>query len=453
MRLDSRRCRCLTGTGRWGKIARKMLWTVGILIVLIAAATFAGCWCLLQPVEVPPEEAAARKWAEGPGDKWVTALGGRMKTDYIPMAGRVAGCRVDLSGTRVLDADLHHLNGFGPLLLELDLSETEVDGSGMPDLRKLGRGSMRLSLRGTRVTDETLSRLVDGVNFSQLDLGDTGITDAGIEALLKADANSGGSLDLSNTKVTRAGIRRLKGIRLLRALSLQGLPLTDEDVPMLADLADKDWNLWTLDVSGARLSAKGIDRLHEAVEGSTVIVAGKRSLSLESCEPTGDRYRIAPYLTVARALQEEGKDVAVAKLRHWAKMGYEDQVLILCRMLFEPKEGGELRAPRMGRGDFLGGTSRRDWRLRPIALHKNVPVLIEKGDELGRIGEASIVYVDYCVKSCRWREPKYTELDAETLREVIHDLIRKTAWKKALSETERAFLLNQAEPGVSPDKE
>ena len=371
-----------------------------------------------------PEEKAARKWAEGPGVKWVEGLGGKLRTSYAPMAGQVVGYRVDLSGTRVLDADLHHLNGFGPLLSRLDLSETEVDGSGMPDLRKLGRGSMgELSLRGTRVTDETLSRLVDGVDFSQLDLSNTGITDAGIEALLKADANSGGRLDLSSTKVTRVGIRRLKGIRLLRALSLQGLPLTDQDVPMLAELADKDWHLWVLDVSGTQLSAKGVARLREAIDGSTDVVAGKRSLSLNGCRSIGDGYRIAPYLALARALQEEGKDVTIAKLWHWDGMGYEDQVVILCRMLFEAKEGQASRGPVTGSEPFLGGTSDEDWPQRPIVLHKNVPILIEEADEFGLWGRFWGSTVDYCVKSCNWREAKYTEMDAETLREVIQDFI------------------------------
>ncbi len=108
--------------------------------------------------------------------------------------------------------------------------------------------------------------------------------------------------------------------------------------------------------------------------------ARAEELPLKACQPIGNGYRIEPYPAVAKGLQQFGQDKAVAKLRGWAK-GHqaEDQVIILTRMLFENKGGGEIRQPMIGEPVPLGETTYADWPAAPIALYEGIPILITKG--------------------------------------------------------------------------
>src|SRR5882672_7824012 len=78
-------------------------------------------------------------------------------------------------------------------------------------------------------------------------------------------------------------------------------------------------------------------------------------------------YKVDPYTRAAASLQSLGKDKACAKLLALAKTRsekrdedpkwYEDlKVVILCRMLFSAKAGGEFRGPMIGGPSFLGNT-------------------------------------------------------------------------------------------------
>src|SRR5882724_8067295 len=89
-------------------------------------------------------------------------------------------------------------------------------------------------------------------------------------------------------------------------------------------------------------------------------------LSLDKC---GDlrSYRVAPYLEVACALQALPKDGAIAQLQKWADTrNYDQQVIILCRMLFEAKDGSKFRRPMLGGPAFYGDTGMEDWPQEPI---------------------------------------------------------------------------------------
>lgn len=115
---------------------------------------------------------------------------------------------------------------------------------------------------------------------------------------------------------------------------------------------------------------------------------------IESCPPIGRDFKIAPYLSVAKSLQEEGSDKAILRLGSWADTGkHEDQVVILCRMLFEAKKGTDFRRPRIGGAAFLGGTDYPDWPLEPIDIYESVPILITSGYMLGGFPEASSRYL------------------------------------------------------------
>lgn len=109
---------------------------------------------------------------------------------------------VDLSGSRVTDADVPTLAGLDAVE-SLDLSRTAVSGvgldrvlAGMPHLR-------RLNLSGARVTDEALTALGPHPTLAELDLSDTPLTDraAAGSGLLRSPGMR--HLRLDGTKVTR----------------------------------------------------------------------------------------------------------------------------------------------------------------------------------------------------------------------------------------------------------
>jgi hypothetical protein len=169
--------------------------------------------------------------------------------------------------------------------------------------------------------------------------------------------------------------------------------------------------------------------------------------SLHDCQPIGRDFRIGPYLTVAKELQQLGQERAVAKLREWARSRKsEDQVIILARMLFAKRAGGELRRPMIGEAMFLGGTGDSAWPLEPIALHRNVPILVTTGYALAGKAEPSVGYLEECVKNGGWRAVKYSEVDRSGLEEILADFIETTWWRKALTVDEEAFLRKQAGP-------
>ena len=396
--------------------------------------------------------------------KWVESQGGILVESRPPMSlRRLSRYTIDLSRTRVSDADLENLSMFKGKISALDLSNTEIDGSGMPRMASIvGGSSLYLSLRGTRVTDETLSRFVEGVRFHELDLSNTAIGDEGVAALLRADDI--GMMDLSNTKVTRDGIQQLKDIEYLRRLSLQGLDLTDADVPMLAELATKDRALRTLNVSGTGISESGITRLRRRGAPRTTIIAARQVIFIQDCARPGDEYRIEPYLAVARALQEEGQVVAIAKLREWARTPPSIaglRVIVLCRMLFEAPEDEEFEEPEI-RGvrfhrlrGFVGGTSAQDWPRVPLAVYRNAPILVARGDSFwprssGGVhilgSNPGVRFVDSFARNYRWRSEKYPELGADEMRDIVREFIENTEWKRRLRDAEKTFLLRQAEP-------
>ncbi len=173
---------------------------------------------------------------------------------------------------------------------------------------------------------------------------------------------------------------------------------------------------------------------------------------LRLCRAIGEDFRIGPFLSVAASLQQMGQEEAVARLKVWAKDGMnEDQVVVLCRMLFEKKEGGEFRRPMIGGADFFGSTSYGQWPLEPIAIHKGVPILITRGYSLGGWPEPSSAYLEYCVKNCQWGTVKFVEQDTDVLKKIIADFIKTSGWKKELRAEEQHFLMNQAEPPVGGD--
>jgi hypothetical protein len=102
----------------------------------------------------------------------------------VPAAYWDDAVTVDLSGTRVSDADLVHLHAL-PTLRGLWLHETGITDAGLTHLETLS-GLQTLNLAGTAVTDAGLSHLERLPGLRYLNLTDTQATSAGVEALRAA---------------------------------------------------------------------------------------------------------------------------------------------------------------------------------------------------------------------------------------------------------------------------
>ena len=180
---------------------------------------------------------------------------------------------------------------------------------------------------------------------------------------------------------------------------------------------------------------------------SISVLKGAEEIDVKSCPPIGWQFKISPYLNVASALQAEGKDSAIRRLRSWADTrAYEDQMVVLCRMLFEPKGQGEFRRPRIGAPSFFGGTSTADWPLEPIALHDGVPILVTETYRLAGEPEASRDYLQYCIEKCEWRAVPYRPRTPEELKKAVAGWLSQQRWQRPLDSRGQAFFAGQAEP-------
>ena len=166
-------------------------------------------------------------------------------------------------------------------------------------------------------------------------------------------------------------------------------------------------------------------------------------IDLKPCPAIGWHFKIAPYLDVAGSLQKEGKKKAVKHLRSWADSGqHEDQVIILCRMLFEPKKQQEFRRPLIGDPSFFGGNH---WPLEPIAVYEGIPILVTHGYVLDEAAESSRDYLQYCVDRCSWRQAPYSARAPEELKKIVDQWLSKQKWPQSLDAEEQRFFTSQAE--------
>ncbi|NQU10392.1 hypothetical protein HQ590_06365 [bacterium] len=155
----------------------------------------------------------------------------------------------------------------------------------------------------------------------------------------------------------------------------------------------------------------------------------------------GGDYNVDPYIRAAVSLQALGKDEACAKLL--AHGG--DAVVVLCRMLFAAKTGGEFRRPMIGGATFLGGTGYSDWPLEPIECVDGVPFLVTTGYFLAGFPEPPASYVTYCMTNCVWSSYQWRIPTAEEKRTALGKLLALQKWKRPLDWGERRFLSTQIE--------
>jgi hypothetical protein len=142
-------------------------------------------------------------------------------------------------------------------------------------------------------------------------------------------------------------------------------------------------------------------------------------------------YHVTPYIAMAASLQKlEHKD-RIATLYDFVRGNERDyRLLVLCRMLFTGKtksgdlKQSEFRRPKIGGGNYLGGSSYTDWPLEPIALVDDVPFLIARGYVLaGSPAESAADYLDYCIYQCDWSPIRFSQKQPSELKAALKNLL------------------------------
>jgi hypothetical protein len=155
-------------------------------------------------------------------------------------------------------------------------------------------------------------------------------------------------------------------------------------------------------------------------------------------------YGASGYLDVANALQAQPRAIAIKQLEDWAKTGkYNDQIIILCRMLFEAKPHGEFRRPMLGGFMFYGNTSEKDWPLEPITIVDDVPLKIVSGYFLAGQAESGSAYLAYCLKNTDWTNRRYQPSDEADIESALDKLLSSSIWKRPLNRDEVSNLTEQ----------
>jgi hypothetical protein len=173
----------------------------------------------------------------------------------------------------------------------------------------------------------------------------------------------------------------------------------------------------------------------------------EKKLSLADL-PDYEKFKADPYLAAAAKLQQDGMDKAAVILADLAGVNETDeQVILLCRLLFKAKSNGEFRSPALGIPVFISpSTDRHDWPLEPIELVDGVPFLVVKGYNLeGGKGESGSMYLYYCQHNCDWKTETFRPKTLAEKQKAFAKLVDSPRWKKPLTEKEKKVLSAQIE--------
>ncbi|MEO8000452.1 MAG: hypothetical protein ABI644_01145, partial [Arenimonas sp.] len=137
--------------------------------------------------------------------------------------------RVDLSRSKISDADLAVLEDFTDLL-ELDLRLTAVSDKGLIHLKTLS--SLRsLNLFRTTVTDEGLRSLTHMTKLETFLIGGTHVTDAGLGSMRAFPELK--KLSVFDTQCSDAGLTSLAGLKNLQTLLTGKSKITEAGIATL----------------------------------------------------------------------------------------------------------------------------------------------------------------------------------------------------------------------------
>ncbi len=134
-----------------------------------------------------------------------------------------------------------------------------------------------------------------------------------------------------------------------------------------------------------------------------------------------NRFQSGHYAEFANQLLTLKIEQRVKLLKDWCKE-YPEQIIVLCRMLFQAKSGGEFRRPQVGKPLFVKGTAKQ-WPLEPIAVVEEIPFLVVRGYAIAGEPEPSIDYLEYCLKNCDWTSKTYANHKPKHLDAAITKLM------------------------------
>jgi hypothetical protein len=154
--------------------------------------------------------------------------GGRITDDGLKLLAHLKDLRIlILWGNPISGDGLKHLRALKELRL-LDLSQTRVTDSRLIGLRDL-TGLERIDLPNNRqLTGAFLQHVADLPNLSDLNLRGSGITDSSLTYL--RHAKNVQSLMVDRTKVTDAGLSHLRGLTGIRRLDLTQTAVTNAGI-------------------------------------------------------------------------------------------------------------------------------------------------------------------------------------------------------------------------------
>jgi len=199
--------------------------------------------------------------------------------------------KLDLSGSRITDADLaERLEGLMSLR-ELKLPDTNITDAGLAHLKNLtslqtlcvhktqvgdtglshlkGLVSLQsLCLNGTQVSDAGLVHIKDLTSLQKLWLIQTNITDAGLVHL--KDLSSLERLYLAKTQITGAGLAHLKNLTSLQNLCVHETQVGDTGLAHLKGLV----SLQSLCLNGTKVSDAGLVHLKDLTSLQSFNVLG-----------------------------------------------------------------------------------------------------------------------------------------------------------------------------------
>jgi hypothetical protein len=181
--------------------------------------------------------------------------------------------------------------------------------------------------------------------------------------------------------------------------------------------------------------------------------SGQADLSLKDLpalwSKSSDGFKGDRFIRAASTLQAMGKERAIRNLKALAnsvKRHEDEQIFVLCRMLFSAKRGATFRRPSIGAASFIGGTTSateadyKNWPLEPIEIVSGVPFLIAYGYHGAGHPESSSGYLDYCCENCDWNPYQFKPKTAAEMKATLNSFLSLPKVKGKLRDSEVEFL-------------
>jgi len=152
------------------------------------------------------------------------------------------------------------------------------------------------------------------------------------------------------------------------------------------------------------------------------------------------------YIEAAIELQSMGEKDAKDKLRSYAdSQKYDFAAIVLCRMLFEPKDGGHFRRPKLGRPVFFGvkTTDNAFGEREPICIVDGVPFAIVTGYVRFDGSESAGDYLAYCMENMQWTKFAYKQKSATEMQAALEKLLRTHFHEERLRYEDLLFFIRK----------